>query len=359
MKRTKGHLLMIGLLTASLLVSCSADNDITQQPDVATQPVKTDAQHEITFNVTAASQTGTTRVVTINNDTELEIRDIRIDAYFNGTTTALFSNALLRYRAYTSRWEFYSTSATDWTHYYWPIEGSVHIASSTTVGAIDFVGYVPFTPPGEITLEDYSASNGPSFSAVLPVSEGIFNESTQSSVREFMYAYKTNQKNDYDGATPKTGSNIGKVDLEFQHPFALVNIYLKSALRGTVINTVQLSGINTSGTFVYSSGWGSLGTSATLSKTVSKTVPNQLNFNALIGGPYMVIPQTLSGSNNLTVNQTYNASTSNIQGTISTIWLPGKIYNYYLDLGADSGRILVDVVIEPWQTHTVPTIDVK
>ena len=357
MKRTKGHLLMISLLTASLLVSCSADNDITQ-PDVVTQPVKTDAQHEITFNVSTASQTGTTRVVTINNDTELSIQFIRVDSYFHGTTTSLFNNAQLRYRAFTSNWEFYST---DWTHYYWPIEGSVH-STAGTVGAIDFVGYVPYTPPAGMTLNDYSDSNGPSFSAALPYTDGspkTFNENNQTSLREFMYAYKTNQKNEYDGDTPKTGSDIGKVDLVFQHPFALVNIYLKSARRGTRINTVELSGINTSGTFVHCTGWSSLDKEATLSKSVGKTVPGELNFNALIGGPYMVIPQTLSGSNNLTVNQTYNASTGDIHGTINETWAAGTIYNYYLDLGKDEGRILVDVVVEPWQTHNVPTIDVK
>lgn len=306
---------------------------------------------EICLSV-STSQSKETKVVTIDNNEELTIRDIRVDAYFHGTTNSLFSNALLRYRAYTSRWEFYSTSASDWTHFYWPIEGSVH-ATAGTVSSIDFVGYVPYTPPTEITINAYSASNGPSFSAALPYTSGTpntFTETDQAPIREFMYAYATDQTK---------GSGSGTVNLVFQHAFALVNIYLKSAKRGTVINSIQLSGINTSGTFVYISGWGSLGTEATLSKTVGKTIPNQLNFNSLIGGPYMVIPQTLSGSNNLIVNQTYNASTGDISGTINETWAPGYIYNYYLDLGEDEGRILVDVVVEAWQTHTVPTIDVK
>ena len=373
----KRHLIYINMVKASALMlmtctmflgSCTSESgtgtpDVT--PVVPSKPTNNTetavSQDEIKFQVSTASQMGTTRVVTIDNDAELSIQFIRVDAYFNGTTTSLFDNAQLRYRAYTTRWEFYSTSASNWTHYYWPIEGSVH-STAGTVGAVDFVGYVPYTPPSEITLNAYSTSNGPSFSAALPYTAGspnTFDETNQNPLREFMYAYKTNQKNDYDGDTPKTGSDLGSVALQFQHPFALVNVYLKSAKRGTVINSVQLSGINTSGTFVYSSGWGSWGTSATLSKTVGKTVPNELNFNALIGGPYMVIPQTLSGSNNLTVNQTYNATTGDIHGTINDTWSPGYIYNYYLDLGKDEGRILVDVVIEPWQTHTVPTIDVK
>lgn len=308
---------------------------------------------EICLSV-STSQPKETKVVTIDNNEELTIKDIRVDAYFHGTTISLFENAKLRYQPNlitTNKWQF--VDGGDYaTHYYWPIVGSVH-STAGVVGSIDFVGYVPNTAPTGYTLNAYSDSNGPSFSVALPYTAGTpntFNETNQNSTREFMYAYATDQTKD---------SGSGTVNLEFQHPFALVNIYLKSAKRGTVINSIQLSGINTSGTFVYSSGWGSLGTEATLSKTVGKTIPNQLNFNSLIGGPYMVIPQTLSGSNNLTVNQTYNASTGDISGTINETWAPGYIYNYYLDLGEDEGRILIDVVVEAWQTHTVPTIDVK
>ena len=339
MKRSSRYLLFFLLAAALLAVGCHR-----------TEPDRGPGD-EICLCV-STSQPKETKVVTINNDVELTNRFIRVDALFHGTTTPLFSNAQLRYRAYTDRWEFYSTSASDWTHFYWPIEGSVH-STAGTVGSIDFVGYVPNTAPTGYTLNAYSASNGPSFSVELPYTAGspnTFYETNQTSTREFMYAYAANQTKD---------TNSGTVNLEFQHPFALVNIYLKSAKRGTVINTVQLSGIKTSGTFVHSSGWGSLGNEATLSKSVNKNVPHELNFDSLIGGPYMVIPQTLSGSDNLTVNQTYNASTGDITGTISATWAPGYIYNYYLDLGKDEGRILVDVVVEAWQAHTVPTIDVK
>ena len=331
------HIFLLLLSAAGLLTGCVID------------PAPEDTPQEIQFQVSTAAPDIATKVITINNNEELTIRFIRVDAYFHGTTTPLFSESQLRYRSMTGRWEFYST---DWTHQYWPIEGS-NYAAVGTVGSIDFVGYVPSTAPTGYTINAYSAANGPSFSVELPYTAGTpntFNETNQNYTREFMYAYVTNQTKDTNGGT---------VDMQFRHPFALVNIYLKSAMRGTVINSIQLSGINTSGTYVHASGWGSLGNVANLSKDVNKIVPGQLNFNALIGGPYMVIPQTLSGSNNLTVNQTYNASTSDVRGTINATWDAGYIYNYYLDLGADSGRILVDVVIEPWQTHTVPTIDVK
>lgn len=340
MKRKFIHGYLILLAALLLAAACHKTPEAPEEPGT-----------EICLSVSTA-QPVETRITTIDNDVELSINFVRVDAFFHGTTTSLFSNAQLRYRAYTDRWEFYSTSASDWAHFYWPIEGSVYEPVGT-VNSLDFVGYVPYTPPGEISLNDYSASNGPSFSAVLPYTSGTpntFTETDQAPIREFMYAYVPDQTKD---------TNSGTVNLEFQHPFALVNIYLKSAKRGTVINSVHLGGIKTSGTFVQHTGWGSLGTEATLSKTVGKTVPGQLNFDSLIGGPYMVIPQTLSGSNNLTVNQTYNASTGDISGTINTTWEPGHIYSYYLDLGADSGRILVDVVVEAWQAHTVPTIDVK
>lgn len=364
MIRKKTYWLMLSMLVVGLLSACSADTD-NSAPDkvkgVDDKKTVEVSQQEITFNITGNwNQEASTRVTAITSY-DLKNYDIRVDAYFHSLTTAYFSNAKLRYHMTFDKWYFYS--GDDMTHYYWPIDGSSTSGGSITVNGLDFVGYLPYNLSNTcVTLGEYSSTNGPSFSCELPVTGSdpyTFSETDQTSLQEFMYAYKTNQKNDYDGNTPKTGSDIGKVELEFQHPFALVNLYLKSAKLGTFINTVELSGISTSGTFTHSSGWSSLEKSANLKKTVGKNVPSELNFNALIGGPYMVIPQTLTGSNNLTVNKTYSETTGDVQATINDTWAAGMIYNYYLDLGKDEGRILVDVVIEPWQTHTVPTIDVK
>ena len=106
--------------------------------------------------------------------------------------------------------------------------------------------------------------------------------------------------------------------------------------------------------------WSSLDTEANLSINVGKNVPGQLNFNALIGGPYLVIPQTLSGDDNLTISRIYNEVSSTPTATISGTWEPGKSYSYYLDLGEDENVILVSVTIEEWATCNYKTpIDVN
>ena len=295
MTNRKCHIILGFLLAAGLLAGCTADTPEPSAPD--------DSQKEIRFKVSTASQTEATRVVTINNNVELTIENIRVDAYFHGTTIPLFSEALLRYRTFNSHFEFNTGPRNNWIRYYWPIGGSVH-ASAGTVSSIDFVGYVPYilqsstedigtyAIPTNITLNAYSATNGPSFTATLPITTGspnTFNETNQTSLREFMYAYAGNQTKD---------TNAGTVNLEFQHPFALINFYLKSAKRETTINSITLSNLKTSGTFTHAgvnAGWSGLGTDANLIKTVSKKVPDELNFNALIGGPYLVIPQDLTG----------------------------------------------------------------
>ena len=349
MKYYNWHKWYIFLLAAGLLTGCSADEPET--------PVKDDSQKEIKFQVTSASSTNATRALIFDSNSDLQSHDIHIDAYYNATNTKYLDGARLKYNSTYTKWLFYSS---DWTNYYWPIPGSVLTSSSITVSSLDFVGYVPYTQPsciGEIT---YSVDNGLSFPATLPITSGspnTFNETNQTSLQEFMYAYEGNQTKD---------SNSGTVNLQFQHPFALVYIYLGKAKRNTTINSVTLSGLKTEGTCTFNPNntpatvWSSLDTEANLVKTVGKTVPGQLNFSALIGGPYFVIPQTLSGDKNLTVNRTYEDDTSDIYATLSTTWEPGKVYSYYLDLGEDLDVILINVTIEEWATYNYKTpIDIK
>lgn len=334
------------MLAAGLLAGCSADT--------SELPVANETQEEIKIHVSSTSTTDATRATIINDNTDLQGQDVRIDAYFHGTTTNFLDGAKVSYNTVYSTWLFYETT---WTHYYWPIEGSVHSEAGT--GAVDFVGYVPYTTPSYISNQSYTAGH-PSFVATLPITSGTpntFDETNQSSLQEYMYAYTDNQ-------TRRTNSGI--VNLQFEHPFALVYFYLGKAKRNTTINSVTLSGLKTRGTCTFNSNsvsgteWSSLDTEANLLITVGKHVPAQLNFNALIGGPYLVIPQTLSGTDNLIVNQTYNGIPSTPAATLSGTWEPGKIYSYYLDLGVDENAILVRTTIEEWATCNYKTpIDVN
>lgn len=353
MIRKKTYWLMLSLLVAGLLSACSADTD-NSAPDkvkgVDDKKTVEVSQQEITFNITGNwNQEASTRMTTIDND-DLKSYDIRVDAYYHETTTPFLSNKKIQYKTglYNS-WKFVDNSGLP-ESYYWPIEGSV-TSGSITVGSIDFVGYVPYSKPSYIGDPTYTYEN-PSFTCTLPINIGepnTFDTSNQTSLQEFLYAYSGNRT--------KTTSNSeilladGIVPLIFKHPFALVNIYLDKAQRGTTINTVTLSNLSTSGTFTYGSGWGTYGNTANLLITVGKEVPGQINYNSLLGGPYLVLPQALSGSDNLTVNRTYGGDTGNISATIGDTWDAGKIYNYYIYLGEDPNDILINVTIENWVTH--------
>ena len=372
------------LVPAALMLLALPACQKTQEVQVEEQPGE-----EILMEPTSASPV-TRAMSLIENETALRGYDIRIDAYFHDSAQALFSGAKLRYQTADlyRRWMFVDNSSYI-IHHYWPIEGSVH-AGAGTVSSVDFVGYVPYSadatiPNTGVTIGEYTPGywvsesytpGAPSFSATLPVTAGdpnTFNETNQANLQEFMYAYKANQTKDSDaGEREKTGAEVGSVAMTFQHPFALVYIYLSKAKRNTKINSITLSGLKTSGTFTHGSGWNtSEGVVANLYKEVNKTIPDALNFKAIIGGPFLVIPQDLTGStNNLTVNRTYPGNsedpedTANIQASITTNWQPGYIYSYYLDMGEDSGQILVDVTIEAWMENWQGTgynmeIDVK
>lgn len=361
----KRHLIYINMVWASILLlgSCTSESgtgtpDVTPVvPNKSTNNTETAvSQDEITFQVKGSWEDGAvTRVTTIDSETDLQGYDIRIDAYYHGYETAYLSNTRLRYSA--PNWLFHN--GTNWTQYYWPIDGSTTSGGSVTVDGLDFVGYLPYNLSNTyVTLGAYSKTDGPSFSCVLPVSgvdpDYTFDESNQNNLQEFMIAYTTNRKKDTANVLPMPS---GVVPLAFVHPLALVYFYLEEAPRGTKINTISFDHIYTQGTNVYSSGWGSHAKESTLSITVNKTVPNELNFNGLIGGPYVVIPENLSGetTRNHTLSISIKGEGSARTTTIATNWQPGMIYNYKLNLGSDPDRILVNLEIEEWKTQSYKT----
>ena len=361
----KRHLIFINMVWASMLLlgSCTSEsgtgtpdvnpvvpNKPTDKPDIAT------SQDEITFLVKGSwEDEADTRVTTIDTETDLQGYDIRVDAYYHGYSTAYLNNTRLRYSA--PNWLFHN--GTNWTQYYWPIDGSTTSGGSVTVDGLDFVGYLPYNLTNTyVTLGDYSFTNGPSFSCELPVSGSgpyTFDESNQSTLQEFLISYITDRKKNTPNESPMPS---GVVPLAFIHPFSMVYFYLEEAPRGMKIESISLDNVYTQGTYVNASGWkeDELSKIATLSIAVNKTVPNELNYNGLIGGPYVVIPDV-----NLDVANTHTLSVS-IEGegsprttTITTPWEPRNKYNYKLNLGSDPDRILVNLEIEEWKTQSYKT----
>jgi hypothetical protein len=85
---------------------------------------------------------------------------------------------------------------------------------------------------------------------------------------------------------------------------------------------------------------------------IEKSVPQDINYSSTIGGPYIVIPQSLDGVT-LSVNYTWNekrvqSKNIPIKTDTKTAWQPGQIYTYTLDLGDNKEEILFKVGVEAW-----------
>ena len=106
---------------------------------------------------------------------------------------------------------------------------------------------------------------------------------------------------------------------------------------------------------------------------VYKIIPGDINFGAKIGGPYLVMPQSLGGAtitiryvwNNekpfddvITGDEDYNSLNPDdeknknniyqITRPLSGNWLASNKYNYVLNLGDNQEEILFRVEVEPW-----------
>ena len=119
--------------------------------------------------------------------------------------------------------------------------------------------------------------------------------------------------------------------------------------------------------------WTGTGSTNSFTIPVGKTIPDQINFGAKIGGPYLVMPQSLASAT-ITINylwnnkKTYDDENSNdedynsqnkedemnknniyqITRPLTGEWLAGNKYNYVLNLGDNKEEILFKVEVEPW-----------
>lgn len=391
----KRHLIYINMVWASILLlgSCTSESgtgtpDVT--PVVPSKPTNNTetavSQDEIKFQITTdENQEANTRAIIYENLDDLKVfnddpsKPLRIYAYYNDTDKSYIDGMKMRYYANGNQWQFWSGSneSGDWAHLYWPIPNSHDVTNSVNVdsyGTLDFVGYVPYDLPTSTNDNEYKvvynySSSTPHFTTTLPYTTGgqnTFNATNQETLQEFLVAYSPDRTKVTDNSALSLSNGV--VPINFQRPFALVNFYLKQAKRGTVIHSVSLSDLCVSGVFSYGSSWTWNTTSATkanlsfsLNDPDGLTVPDDVNFNALLGGPFVVIPQALSTSDNLTINSKLpdEGAATNKNATIATTWLPGYIYNYYLNLGTDPNHILVDVEVQPWVTHNKIPIEVK
>lgn len=319
---------MLFLLAAGLLAGCSdgasemkpGDNNLEQkkQTEIA---VKTNLTRRIT------------RATTIDNNTELQDYDLKIDAYFHDIETKYLDSEKLHYTGEEPTWTFWDGSAA--LHRYWPIEGSVYepAGANIPVTSLDFVGYCPYDKPSYIGTPTYNHSTGVTFTATLPTTEvddvDYMTLENQASLQEYLVAV-------LDAQTVATQEAAGgALPLQFKHPFALIKFVITAASGTHVqINSISLSGLKTGGTCAYDGttmAWSGQSGSATM-----KLEQVLKNGGTTEGTPFVVVPYNY-GSKYLTVNATWddwsNTVTISDYGTdVDFNWEPGYLYTYNLTL---------------------------
>jgi len=327
MKQTIRHRRIILLLTAGLLTGCGeSDEGNKVRPPVA----------EININAINIGSNAT-RASVVNDDADLETLDLHVDAYYHGTATPYFSNKKVKFNA--SAWGFVDGSGNA-EHYYWPIVGSVPTSMATS--SLDFVAYAPYDLTGTgVSVLTYNVSDGLSFSCALP--------ENQTALKEFLYAHQPSQTSE---------SNLGSVDLVFQHPFAKIAIQVKPSHREIYrLNTIKFKDVKNHGTFTHGNSpqWVTSGENTDLTITLNQAVSEDADFTTSqvtdMHLPFIVIPQTYTAAGQIEVKLTWDDGDAEQTYTFNnpvSEWESGKSYTYTLDL---LGKIEFSVTIDSWSAE--------
>ena len=339
MTATKRHISFLILLATGLLAACTEP----EPPQPETQP-----EICLNTNVTGLQK----RVNSIDNNTELQGYDLKIDAYFHDTETKYLDNRKLHYTGGDPDWVFWDGSAQ--LHYYWPIVGSVYDPASAniTYTSLDFIGYCPYDKPSYIGAPTYDHSTGISFtcdlSSYMTLARQIGAEApTIPVMQEYLVAILDEQT-----LATQTAAG-GALPLQFQHPFALIKFTITAASGTNVqINSISIADLYTSGTCTYNgstTSWGSYDDESKATMTLTQVLKNG---GTTEGTPFMVIPNNY-GSKYLTVNATWtdwsNTVTISDYGTdVSFNWEPGRLYTYNLTLDKYGLKVDAGKYTEQW-----------
>ncbi len=279
--------------------------------------------------------------------------NLTMHAYVSNTGTERFKS---RAWYFNNVWRFYDASSNKFYNHYWPNY------------SMDFFAYMPWDGSGKqnmITVVEHTSSTdqnpGLNITCKIPQPENL--EDTKG--QETIIAYTPNKHKE-------------TVNLHFVHPFAAVSFELKQAHRNLTINWIRFNNVYLTGTTKLNATtesssqitWSTTGSSpSSFTILVGKTIPDQINFGAKIGGPYLVMPQSFGKGTastdddiTITINYTWDDDGNNIfedddtKDLVSSItlngvdkWESGKKYNYVLDLGDNKEEILFKVEVEPWQ----------
>ena len=343
----KDFIKLIGwLCLLPVLTGCSNDEDVSGTPEASDLP--------ILVSLAQDKQSGSSRATIFEEGDDLKDvskggGNFHLNAYYLETGKApqiYLNNAQVKYFPESEGaipWLFFDAGKNDTYKAYWPKNG-----------VLDFFAYMPYNAPAYISNPGYTQAGGPTFTASLPSAVNIDADATQ----EFIYAYRKEM-------TPQSELDAKKrVEMKFVHPFAVVYFELIQSKRLNPLATIEFQYIYHQGTFANATdtkngtvtgGWGSYQDPKTnYTITINKKIPEDINFNTVFAGPFLVIPQSINGVN-MKLKGTdaggaaYESTPTPIYTEAVKSWLPGKKYTYSLKLEDPGEEILFNVKVEDWE----------
>lgn len=277
-------------------------------------------------------------------------------AFTGGSDTPFINGTQVRYQKGTGRWRFYAGES--YFEYYWPQSGTYDFFACMPHGnqQKNITGITYDNAQGKVTLTCQMQST-------TEDDDKTTDDSKDPLGQETIIAY-----------TPSLSKESGAVNMYFVHPFAAIYFKLKQAHRDLKIHSIKFENIYLGGTATINEettgetvvGWTPISDSKkTFTIPVEKMIPTELNFDAEIGGPYLVMPQDFGKGTKvdtddvkITIKYTWNDGIDNGSDTheftrsITTNnikrWIAGNKYTYILDLGDNQEEILFKVQVEPW-----------
>lgn len=343
----KDFIKLIGwLCLLPVLTGCGNDEDVSGTPEASDLP--------ILVSLAQDKQSGSSRA-TIFEDAD-DLKDVskgggnfHLNAYYleTGKESQTYLNAQVKYFPESEGaipWLFFDAGKNDTYKAYWPKNG-----------VLDFFAYMPYNLGGcsYISNIGYTQAGGPTFTATLPSKVNINDAATQ----EFIYAYRKEMTSQSELDEKK------RVEMKFVHPFAVVYFELIQSKRLNPLATIEFQKIYHQGTFANATdtktgtvtgGWGGYQDQKNDTITIGKKIPEDINFNTVFAGPFLVIPQSIDGVN-MQLKGTdaggdpYEPTPIPIYTTAVKSWLPGKKYTYSLKLEDPGEEILFDVKVEDWK----------
>lgn len=347
---TKLRHISCAFLTLLLLHSCQEEITLNES-------------NQISFTTSVQDHTSISRATIFENQDDILNDDedgkgggnLTMYAYISNVSNEEAVRFISRAWYFNNVWRFYDASSNKFYNHYWPNY------------SMDFFAYMPWDGSGRlnnIEVGNHVAGTGLTINCTMQSTTADQNVETDDLLdplgQETIIAYTPNKHKE-------------TVNLYFVHPFAAVSFELKQAHRNLTINWIRFNNVYLTGSTTLNATtdnntqilWNPTGSTSSFTIPVGKIIPDQINFGAKIGGPYLVMPQSLASAT-ITINYTWDnqkdaddtvtgdedTNTNNeiyqITRPLTGEWLAGNKYNYVLDLGDNKEEILFKVEVEPW-----------